>query len=69
MSGHINVATEAQGNEDTTVEVNDATGAGGAGAVAAPSRGIGAAGPTVGGTTGGPATGAVTGGGAMDTPL
>jgi len=68
VSGHINVATEAQGNEDTTVEVNDATGATGAtgaGAVAAPSRGIGAAGPTVGGTTG-----AATGGGAMGvTPL
>ena len=65
VSGHINVATEAQGNEDTTVEVNDATGATGAGAVAAPSRGIGAAGPTVGGTTG-----AATGWGAMGvTPL
>jgi len=52
VSGHINVATEAQGNEDTTVEVNEATGATGGGAVEAPSRGIGAAGPTVGGTTG-----------------
>ena len=63
MSGHINVATEAQGNEDTKVEVNDATGAG---AVEAPSRGIGGAGPTVGGTTGEATTGgAAATGGAM----